>query len=124
MPPIHQYSSRKEWEIAYWKNILQSKDLLDRLTTPHERHLLIMRAAVLDRIDVGKSYRKIGEELWISSQTVSGIKKTLGGNRYQSYRQQSKTKIKKKTYSSNTYGSARRKNGKPVKTKYGTVYLP
>ena len=44
-----------------------------------------MRVAIMNRLALGKSYREIGKELWISSQTVSGIKKAVDEKSYRSY---------------------------------------
>src|SRR3989344_6766466 len=100
MPPINNYSSRKEWEAVCWKKILRSKNLLKLLITAHERRDLVMRAAAIDRILSGKSYNQIGEELWLSPQTVSGIKKALREKIYTSYLERSKKERQKKIYSS------------------------
>ena len=84
-----------------------------------------MRAAVISGINSGKSYRQIAEELWLSPQTISSIKKALKENNYQSYRERSKKERKKKVYSSNpTVNQKRKHRGKPVRAKYGTIYLP
>lgn len=121
LPPISRYSSRKEWEKAVWREILKSRDLLEFLATPYERRNLVMRAAVMDRVNSGKSYRQIAEELWLSSQTISGIKKAIERNSYRSYRERGKTERKKRVYSRDTTQTARkpRPRGRPVHTKYG-----
>jgi predicted transcriptional regulator len=59
-----------------------------------------MRAAALDRLSTGKSYSEIGEELWLSPQTVSGIKKAASEKSYKSYLERSKKGRKKKIYGS------------------------
>ena len=122
MPSINDYSSRKEWEAAYWERIIQSKELLQLLTTSHERHDLVMRAAAIDDISVGKTYRKIGEELWLSHQTISGIKKAVSERGYKSYLERSKKDRKKKNYSFTL--THRRRQGTPRRTKYGKLYMP
>ena len=124
LPPLDRYSSRKEWEDACWHKILKSKNLLGLLVTFYERHNLVMRAAVMDRINSGKRYRQIAEELWLSPQTISSIKRALKENSYRSYRERSKKERKKKIYSSSPVPKQRKHRGKPVRTKYGTVYLP
>ena len=124
LPPINRYSSRKEWEDACWHKILKSKNLLGLLVTFYERHNLVMRAAVMDRINSGKRYRQIAEELWLSPQTISSIKRALKENSYRSYRERSKKERKKKIYSSSPVPKQRKHRGKPVRTKYGTIYLP
>ena len=124
LPSLNHYSSRKEWEDACWQKILKSKNLLKLLTTPNERHNLVMRAAVMDAINSGKKYREIAEELWLSPQTVSTIKKAIKESNYRSYRERGKTERKKKVYSAGPVSRRRKHRGRPVRTKYGTIYLP
>ena len=124
IPQISYYSSRKEWEDACWRKILKSTNFLELLVTSYERRNLIMRATVIDGINSGKSYRQIAEELQLSPQTISSIKKALKENSYRSYRERSKKERKKKIYSSSSVLSQRRKyRGRPIRTKYGTIYL-
>ena len=123
MPAINDYSSRKEWEVAYWKNIVESGELLQLLITPHERHNIIMRAATLEGLSSGKSYKIIGEELWLSPQTISSIKKAAHEKSYRSYRDRGKSERKKKTYS--TIKVPRNKPKRIFRrTKYGVLYMP
>ena len=123
MPALGDYSSRKEWEAACWKNIVESKELLQLLITSHERHNIVMRAATLERLSSGKSYRNIGAELWLSPQTISGIKKAIDDKPYKDYRERSKGKRKKKTY---RIVKTRKSKPKRVfrRTKYGPLYMP
>ena len=121
-PPIGQCPSRKEWEGACWQKILKSGEILDLLTTANERHNLIMRAAVVDCVNSGKKFRQIVEELQLSPQTVSSIKKALQENGYRSYRERGKTERKKKIYSS--HSSKKKPYRHYRRTKYGKVYLP
>lgn len=123
LPLINEYPSRKEWEAACWQNILRSENLLQLLITSHERHIIVMRAATTERLIAGKSYRKIGEELWLSPQTISGIKKAIGEKSYRSYLERSKKERRKRKYSF-VPAPARRRRGWPRRTKYGTIYLP
>ena len=123
MPVLGNYSSRAEWENACWHKISASKDILGIISTSSERHDLVMRAVAIDAIISGKSYRQIGQELWLSSQTISSIKKALTGNNYKSYSERSKKERKKKVYSyskTQKYGP----RGTPRRTKYGIVYMP
>ena len=123
MPILSDYSSRAEWEKACWRKLSASKDILDIISTSSERHDLVMRAAAIESIVSGKSYREIGKELWLSSQTISSIKKALTGNNYRSYSERSKKERKKRVYSSSKtrkYGP----KGRPRRTKYGIVYMP
>ena len=123
MPALEDYSSRKEWEAACWKNIVESKELLQVLITSHERHNIVMRAATLEGLSSGKSYKKIGEELWLSPQTISSIKKAVSEKSYRSYRERGKSERKKRTY---TTIDAPRNKPKRIfrRTKYGILYAP
>jgi len=124
LPPMSRHPSRKEWENACWRKILKSEELLGLLVTPYERRNLVMRAAVIERIHAGKGYRQIAEELWLSPQTISSIKKAVGKNSYRSYRERSKTERKQRVYSRNTSQTKRKPRGRPVRTKYGIIHLP
>ncbi|MBI4084971.1 MAG: hypothetical protein HY432_00475 [Candidatus Liptonbacteria bacterium] len=122
-PPVGNYSSRKEWEIVCWNEILKSEKLLRAIVTPNERNNLVKRAAALERLSAGESYTEVGKELLLSPQTISAIKKILKETGYKSYRERSKTDRKKKKYSVD-YSRKPRHQGAAVRTKYGTVYLP
>ncbi|HUX36145.1 MAG TPA: hypothetical protein VMV71_03895 [Candidatus Paceibacterota bacterium] len=122
MPSINDYGSRAEWENDCWHKIAASKDLLELLSTSGERHDLVMRAAAIDAITSGKSYKQIGNELWLSPQTISGIKKALTENNYRSYPKRKERK--KRVYSRDPKAGRARPRGRRVKTKYGTLYIP
>lgn len=126
LPLINNYSSRQEWETACWQKILESKELLPLLITSHERRDLIMRAAAMDGLISGKSYRKIGKELWLSPQTISAIKKAINEKTYRSYLERSHKERKKKKYSSSPVSekSKSKPYSRPHRTKYGTIYMP
>jgi Trp operon repressor len=124
IPSIDDYSSRQEWEEASWRKILKSKELLQLLITSHERYDLIMRAAALKGLTSGKSYRQVSKELFLSLQTISGVKKAMVENNYRSYLERSKKERKKKKYSIGPISSKPRHHGRPHRTKYGTIYLP
>jgi len=125
IPSISNYGSREEWERACWRKILKSKELLSLFITSHERRDLITRAATMDAIISGKSYREIGKELWVSPQTISIIKKAINEKAYRSYLERSRKERKKKEYSIDNR-PVRRKwpEGRPRRTKYGTIYMP
>jgi Trp operon repressor len=124
---ISRYSSRKAWEEAAWSAILaylvrlRSSEVAGRflniVLTALERRKMLTRAAALDRIRSGKSYREIGEELWLIPQTISTIKKALRESSYRSYHERGKTERVKKTYSPMPKRSPKRR----VQTKYGTI---
>ncbi len=99
IPATSNYSSRKEWEDAVWRMIAKSPKTLSVLAAPNERHNLVMRAAVSDRVSAGRSYREISRELWSSQQTIRSIKKAIQENAYRSYRERRKTERKKRVYS-------------------------
>jgi len=124
MPAIGDYGSRAEWESDCWHKIMASKDLLELLSTSSERHDLVMRAAAMDAIASGKSYSQIGNELWLSPQTISGVKKALAENNYKSYPERGKKERKKKVYSHIAKSGKSKPRGTPRKTKYGTLYIP
>ncbi len=124
LPLLKRYSSRQEWEDACWQKILKSKKFLELLTTSNERHNLVMRAAVIEGINMGKKYRQIADELWLSPQTISAIKKAVKENNYRSYRERGKTERKKKVYSDLSKPKRKKYYGRRVRTKYGTIHLP
>ena len=122
LPPISDYSSRNEWEAACWQKISESKELLRSLISTNERHNLVMRTAAIDGLLSGKSYRKIAEELWLSSQTISAIKKGLAENAYKSHVERSKNSKKKVV--ENTTSQFKKPKHKRIfrRTKYGKLY--
>lgn len=123
LPSISTYTSRSEWEKDCWRKISSSQKLLELIVTPYERRNLILRAAARDSIALGKSYREIGKELWLSPQTVSGLKKAVSEKSYRSYRERSKKERRKRVYSSDRRSKRSRPEGIPRRTKYGIVYM-
>jgi Trp operon repressor len=123
-PSVSDYLSREEWENACWRRVLESKELLQLLITSHERHDLVMRAAALQGLASHKSYREIGKELWLSPQTVSGIKKAASEKTYRSYLERSKKERKRRKYDSGLSPLKPKYRGRPRRTKYGTIYTP
>jgi len=119
---IKDFNSRKEWQSSCWKKILKSENLLAFLITPHERNDLVMRAAVMSGIASGKSYREISKELWVSSQTISVIKKAVNEKTYRSYL--GRNERKQREYSVDIRPVQARRYGKRRRTKYGTIYMP
>ena len=89
---MSHFRSRKDWEGATWKKlivVIKKCDslpdlalLLEVLVSAPERQRIIMRAAAIARLLEGKSYRTIGEELWLSPQTISAIRKGFTERRY------------------------------------------
>ncbi|MBI4085962.1 MAG: hypothetical protein HY433_01815 [Candidatus Liptonbacteria bacterium] len=136
IPLLASFSSRSAWEENVWRTLIakftilrEPKKLstaLELLITAKERSLLLRRAAAIDRILAGTSYRKIGEELWLTHQTISGIKKALNEKKYRSYYERGKTERKKRIYSPGPQSSrnGRGFSGRRVRTKYGTFTIP
>jgi len=63
------------------------KQILESLLSEDEKKMILRRLAVIALVRSGKSYRKIGEILWTSPQTISTIKKNIFNktNHYKSY---------------------------------------
>jgi Trp operon repressor len=130
IPPISSFPSRKEWEAAVWKKVLARihgapsadalDDLLRILTHSSERRRITARAATMARLAQGISYRKIGNELWLSSQTINVIRKGLSERALKSYRSQPRNK---KSYSPD-HQTTRRTHGRYRRTKYGKIRIP
>jgi len=105
VPPTHKFKSRKEWENCVWETIVSSladysslKDVekfLAMLVTAHEREQIIKRAATVSLIKQGKSYREIGDILWLSHPTISSVKNSMTAGGYVSYYERSKNNKKK-----------------------------
>ena len=124
LPPVGRYTSRKKWEEGCWKKIVASREILPLLITSYERRNLVLRAAAVDRINAGERHGRIAKELWLSPQTISNIKKAISGDSYKSYRERGKSERRKRVYSSIAAAPKRRvPHGRPVRTKYGIVYL-
>jgi len=70
LPNLKNYASRKDWETACWYKILLSRNLLDSLTTFNERHNIVLRAAAIEEIHSGKTYKEISGELFLSPHQI------------------------------------------------------
>ena len=90
---VHKFKSRREWEEHAWEKIVEGlamakssrgiKDSLDLLLTASEKKQMINRATAIFMLKQGKTYREIGEMLWLSPATISAIKKSMKqGQRY------------------------------------------
>lgn len=121
LPSLNNYPDRKSWEAACWEKISASEELLRLFVTPNERHEIILRIAAGEGLLTGKSYRKIGEELWLAPQTISAIKKSLRENGYRSY--PGRKERRKRVYSSVKSGN-RKPRGRIQRTKYGPIRMP
>lgn len=92
---LDKFKSRKEWAAAVWQTFLKdvkNSDLgivLDSLLSPYEKSIIVNRLAATSLIKKGKTYRQIGEQLWLSSTTIRSLKRGLENKHereYQSYR--------------------------------------
>jgi DNA-binding NarL/FixJ family response regulator len=93
LPKSEDFKTRKQWEESAWLELVMwctksdpklVHTLLDSITSSSERRHIIKRAIAVDRIHHGASYRDIGEELWLTPQTISSIKKGLVSHTYKS----------------------------------------
>ncbi|MDO8664862.1 MAG: Trp family transcriptional regulator [Candidatus Liptonbacteria bacterium] len=124
IPEREKYSSRKEWEEVLWQKISESKELLSTLLTSYERRNLIVRAAILKGLSLGKGQRQLSRELSVSLQTINSVKKAITEKSYRSYSERGKKERKKREYSSSSFGTKIKRRGRPVRTKYGIVHMP
>lgn len=99
------FKSRAEWERALWRDFLRkagfhkkAKALLNSILTENEKKLIIKRLVAVSLLRKGKTYREIGEILWLSPSTISSIKKGLKSGRiYRSRSQKDKRDKSKNT---------------------------
>ena len=87
VPSVYKFGSRKEWEVHVWKKLVEGlakatssqgiERSLEMLVTAHERKQIIKRAAAVSLLRQGKTYREIGEMLWLSPTTISAIRKSM-----------------------------------------------
>lgn len=104
---LSKFQSRKEWEENIWHEFLRSiektrsgKDvaiLLNNLLSANEKKLIVKRLSASALISAGKTYKEIGEILWISPSTISALKKSIRKNAsYQSSRHYSEMSAEEK----------------------------
>ena len=82
-----EYETREAWKKAVWMRVAEclasaesSEDIdefLSMVMTKNERDQIVNRFAAIALLRDGKSYREIGELLWLSPQTISAIKKSF-----------------------------------------------
>jgi uncharacterized protein YerC len=87
MKNIDEFKSRKEWENYFWKAFVKNVEklksekrlanFLNNLLSKTEKKNISRRLMVIYLLKKGKTYREIGEILWISPGTISSIKKSL-----------------------------------------------
>ena len=105
IPSIENFKSRRKWEGVVWKKIVGGladmesergiEQILDRLMTFYEKQQIIKRASAISLLRQGKTYREIGELLWLSPQTISAIKKsTQTQTNHISYRTRNKKPVR------------------------------
>jgi len=78
---------RKYWEEHAWKEFLKSMErgksakqlanFFDNLLSDDEKKASMRRLAIFSMIRAGKSYKEISRILWVSSKTISAIKKSI-----------------------------------------------
>jgi DNA-binding CsgD family transcriptional regulator len=90
-----------------WSKLLKDiknpelETLLNALLSQYEKDIITNRLIAISLIKQGKTYKEIGEELWLSSSTIRSLKRILenkSAKEYQTYRQlkkMAKEKIEK-----------------------------
>jgi len=103
MENINKFKSRKDWSRHAWSEIIgniknpELSAALDSLLSSYEKENIVKRLTAMALIRQGKSYKQIGEELWLSPTTICSLKKVLGSGSkkdYQSYRFRKNQKMK------------------------------
>ena len=126
-PEVAKFGSRIQREEMAWRalvrRIAEIKSLpeLSRMLALYisrpERRKIVRRALAYALLSEGKSYRAIGEELWLSPQSISAIKKSFRERQYRSRRARGG---KKRVYTiEKSRGTIRM--GHYRRTKYGPV---
>lgn len=87
IPKIKNFKSRREWEEFIWQRLTEflvnesTPKTIDKylrtLLTKNERLQMIKRAVAISMLKQGKSYREIGELLWLSPTTISALRKSM-----------------------------------------------
>lgn len=87
--------SRKEQADLVWSKLLKDIKnpelaiLLNALLSQYEKDIIANRLVAISLIKQGKTYKEIGEELWLSSSTIRSLKRMLenkSATEYQTYR--------------------------------------
>ena len=99
MEKVSKFKSRREWESFLWiafveqlvsaKSKTSLRNKLEKVLSEAEKQIILKRITAVMLIREGKSYKEIGELLWISPSTISSIKKNFWTNSagYKSRRQ-------------------------------------
>ena len=92
---LDKFKSRKEWSNYAWHELLGDIKnpalavAMDSLLSSYEKNIIVNRFAAVSLIKEGASYKKIGEELWLSPNTIRSLKIIVEDNlakEYRSYR--------------------------------------
>jgi uncharacterized protein YerC len=87
--------SRKERASLVWSKLLENiknpkvEILLNTLLSQYEKDIVANRLIAISLIKQNKTYKEIGEELWLSSSTIRSLKRMLENKtakEYQTYR--------------------------------------
>lgn len=98
MKNIKEFNSRNDWVNFVWSKILadvknlQFANMLNILISAHEKEIVVNRLAALTFIKQGKSYKQIGEELWLSPTTIRSLKRVAENNFNKEYKSYNKLK--------------------------------
>lgn len=80
MKNINEFGSRDTWMNYAWIKLLENiqnkimSKVLDSLLSRYEKKIIINRLVALSLIKKGKTYKQIGEELWLSPNTIRSLK--------------------------------------------------
>ncbi|MDP3729678.1 MAG: Trp family transcriptional regulator [bacterium] len=94
MKNVKEFNTRKDWVNFMWSKIVadiknpQCAHMLNTLISAYEKEIIVNRLAALTLIKQGKSYKQIGEELWLSPTTIRSLKRVVEDNfnkEYKSY---------------------------------------
>jgi len=85
-----KFNYGKNWEARAWAKFLENMKnissggevakIFDNLLSENEKKIVVRRIVAISMIRAGKSYKEIGRVLWISSRTISVIKKSILNN--------------------------------------------
>jgi len=132
IPFVAETTSPQAWEETAWNKVvvhlgtLNTKEIdsfLRVALSRRERDALLKRVVAIQRVNGGASYTEINEELKLSPQTISALKKSTEAQKYQTYSDQAKDEKKKKYRGSYLPDSETDHDPRPYRnTKYGKLY--
>ncbi len=129
IPLVGPINNRIAWRAKAWQGMIGYLAGLDQqelsvalqiLISSRERTNMVKRAAVVDWLAAGMSYRQMNSELGVALQTIRSIKRALKDKKYQSYSERSKTERKKGFPRVDIATSRQDSMRRERKTKYGT----